>query len=111
MRDLCAAQLSDRRALDSSSSCRARLFKSVGYMLHNAVDLGADLVVPESQNVVSRVAKKIGSALVVGQFVGVLRTIYFDNEPRLWTEEIDEEWTDGMLTAELESVELTASQS
>jgi hypothetical protein len=68
-------------------------------------------MVPESQNVVSRVAQKIGSALVVGQFVGVLRTIYFDNEPRLRAEEIDEEWTDGMLTAELESIELAASQS
>jgi hypothetical protein len=87
------------------------LSKSIGDTLQNSFDVGADLMVPEPQHVVSRMVQKIGSTFVVGQFVRVLRTIDLDNELRLWAEEIDEEWTDGMLAAELESIELAAAQA
>src|SRR5580700_775677 len=41
----------------------------------------------------------------------MLRTIDLDNQPRLWAEEIGEEWANGMLTPELESIELAAPQA
>ena len=68
-------------------------------------------MVPEPEHVVSCIAQKLGSILVAGQFVCMLGTIDFDNQLRLWAEEIGEEWTDGMLTAELESIELAAAQA
>jgi hypothetical protein len=41
----------------------------------------------------------------------MLRTIDLDNQPRLWAEEIGEEMANGMLTPELESIELAAPQA
>ena len=112
MRDLCAARLSDvPRILNSSSSCRARYFQSIGYALHNSIDLRADFIVPEPQHLVSRIAQKLGSTFVAGQFVRVLGTIDLDNQLRLWAKEIGEEWANGMLTPELESIELAAPQA
>jgi hypothetical protein len=112
VRDLCAARLSDApRILGSSPSGCTRLVKSIGYALHNGVDLRAYLMVPEPEHVVSCIAQKLSSAFVAGQFVRVLGTIYLDNELRLWAEEICEEWPDRMLTAELKSNDLAPAQA
>jgi hypothetical protein len=68
-------------------------------------------MVPEPQHDVSRFPQKFGATFVVGQFFCVLGTIDLDNQFRLRAEEIGEEWADGMLTAELESIELAAPQA
>ena len=99
------------RILGPSPSGCTRLFKSIGDALHNGVDLRSDLMIPESQYVVSCIAQKLSSIVVAGQFVRVLRTVDLDNQPRLWAKEIREEWTDRMLAAELESIELAAAQA
>ena len=112
MRDLCAARLSDApHILSSSLSGYARLFKSIRDALHNSVDLSSDLMVPEPQHAISSIAQKLSSIFVESQFVCVLRTIDLDNQFRLRAEEIREEWADGMLTPELESIELAAAQA
>ena len=112
VRDICAARLSDAPyILNSSPLGGTRLFESIGDALHNGVDLRSDLMVPESQHRVSCIAQKLSSILVAGQFVRVLRTVDLDNEPCLWAKEIHEEWTDRMLAAELESIELAAAQT
>ena len=112
MRDICAARLSDAPHILSSSPSRcARLFKSIRDALHNGVDFRSDLMVPEPQHVVPCIAQKLSSTFVESQFVCVLRTIDLDNKLRLRAKEIREEWADGMLTPELESIELAAAQA
>jgi hypothetical protein len=112
VRDICAARLSDApHILKSTLSSCTRLFKSIGDALHNSFDLRSDLMVPKSQQLVSCVAQKLSAILVCDQFVGVLRTVDLNNQPCLWAKEIHEEWTDGVLTAELESIELAAAQA
>jgi len=108
---LCGAISDAPHILGSSPSGCTRLFKSIGYALHNGIDLRADLIVPEPQHLVSRIAQKLGSTFVAGQFVRVLGTIDLDNHPGLWAEEICEEWADRMLTAELESNDLPPAQA
>ena len=112
MRDICAARLSDApHILGSSPSGCERFFKSIADPLHNGVDFRSDLMVPEPQHAISRIAQKPVSTFVARQFVRVLRTIDLDNQLRLRAKEICEEWTDWMLTAELESIELAAAQA
>jgi hypothetical protein len=112
VRDLCTARLSEvPRILNSSSSCRARYFQSIGYALHNGIDLTADLIVPEPQYLVSRIAQKLSSTFVAGQFVRVLGSIDLDDQPGLWAKEIGEERANGMLTPELESNDLATAQA
>ena len=68
-------------------------------------------MVPEPQHVVPRTAQILSSALVAGQFVCVLGTVDLDNRLCLRAEEISEECADRVLTAELESLELPATQA
>ena len=112
VRDVCAARLSDApHILNSSPSGCTRLFKSIGYALHNGVDFRSDLMVPEPQHVVPCIAQKLSSTFIARQFVCVLRTVDLDYQLCLRAKEICEEWADGMLTAELESIELAAAQA
>ena len=112
MRDICAARLSAApHILQCSSFGSARSFESVSDPLNNHVDLGDNLVVPEPQHLVSRAAQKLSSAFVAIQLIGVLRTIELDYELCFKTKEVCEKWPEWTLSAELESLELAATQA
>jgi hypothetical protein len=112
VRDICAARLSGApHILGSSPSGCERFFKTIADPLHNGVDFRSDLMVPEPQHAISSIAQKFSSIFVESQFVCVLGTIDLDNQLRLRAKVICEEWTDGMLAAELESFELAAAQA
>ncbi|HZC47018.1 MAG TPA: hypothetical protein VE243_11120 [Candidatus Acidoferrum sp.] len=83
-----------------------RLPEHVSNPLHNLIGLRNDLMVPESQHRVSLADKKRSAPFVAVGFVGVLRTVDLDNQPRFQAEEVCEKRSDRLLSAEPESFEL-----
>jgi hypothetical protein len=75
-------------------SVMARLLKRIGDPLQHRVDLDHDLVVPDSQYFVSRLADKISSAFVALRLVGVLGAVELDHELRFQAKEIGDKWSD-----------------
>jgi hypothetical protein len=79
-------------------------------LVEDAVRMAQDLVVGQTQDdEASRHQPSVAAA--VSQRFGVVRSaIRFDDEARFLAEEVDDEWSDGMLSAELRLHDLPAAQ-
>ena len=79
-------------------------------LVEDAVWMAQDLVVGQMQDdEASR--HQPGVAAAVSQRPGVVRSaIGFDDETRFLAEEVDDEWSDGVLSAELRLHDLPAAQ-
>jgi len=107
VRDICAAQLSGApHILHSAPFGFALTFESGRNPLEHLVDLGNNLMIPEPQHCISRIAQKFTTALVIVRLISVLGSIEFDYELGLLTNEVGKKWADRKLTTELKSLEL-----
>jgi hypothetical protein len=75
----------------------------------NAGHILDDVVIPESQDTITR-RGKIGSPVLIGSAIGMLPAIQFDNNPELMAGEVSEVRTDCRLTPKMMLLERRLSQ-
>jgi hypothetical protein len=86
------------------------LAELTSHLVQDAVRMAQDLVVGQPQDDEAS-CHQPGVAAPVSQRLGVVRsTIRFDDEARFLAEEVDDEWSDGMLSAKLGLHDLPAAQ-
>ena len=77
---------------------------------HHPVSISKDIVVPESNDLVSLTFQPRRAFRIAPNLPCMLATIDFDDEPALGTDEIDDVPSDGRLAAKEMPVELPAAQ-
>lgn len=86
----------------------------VDHGLHNSLQHGLrllqDLVVPETYHAITSTGEEGRPSHVVLYARRVLASIEFNNQPHVRATEIDDEWTDRLLPAEVRTRDLTTTQ-
>jgi hypothetical protein len=78
--------------------------------LKHGIDLREHVVVPEAQDAEVPVVKPPSARCVLVPGLRVLAAVQFDDEPSLRACEVGDEWPNGVLAAEAQSMDLPATQ-
>jgi len=79
-------------------------------VLEHTLQIAEDIVVPVSDDDDFLLRKKTRATVICSLSLhGMLPTIEFNGERKAWTVEIQREWTDRMLSSELQTIELTTT--
>ena len=84
---------------EAGEAGRGRLSRG-GDHLHDRVDLGEHVMVPEAQDAVPRFLEPSSARSILVLGLDVLTAVELDDEVGLGACEVRDEWADGMLAAE-----------
>jgi hypothetical protein len=79
--------------------------------LDNAIEFGLNICIPETQHTVTRRSQETVPPSIVGRALNVLTTVQFDDDPTVQRGEVANIESDLMLSAELETADLSAPQT
>ena len=80
--------------------------KSSQQFLQDTLNIGEDIIVPESNHSVTQVDQLICSDPILLNAIRMLAAIKFDNQPRHWTVEIDDVIAERHLSPEFPAIQL-----